>query len=65
MNKKGKTIGSGSYGKVHLGLHIPTGEKVAVKIIDKQKLTKIESERVEREINILKKIMHSSLVQLY
>lgn len=29
----GKTIGVGSFGKVHLGLHIPTGERVAVKIL--------------------------------
>ena len=29
----GKTIGNGMFGKVHLGLNISTGEKVAVKII--------------------------------
>lgn len=36
--KQGKTIGSGSSGKVHLGLHVVTGEKVAIKIIEKKKL---------------------------
>ena len=29
----GKTIGDGAFGRVHLGLNIPTGEKVAIKII--------------------------------
>lgn len=46
----GKTIGSGSFGKVHLGLHIPTGERVAVKIVDKTKLSSKDLERIQREI---------------
>ena len=46
----GKTIGSGNFGKVHLGLHIPTGERVAVKIVDKTKLTSKDLERIHREI---------------
>jgi serine/threonine protein kinase len=29
----GKTIGEGTFGKVKLGTHIPTGEKVSKKII--------------------------------
>ena len=29
-------IGSGGFAKVVLGTHIPTGEKVAIKIMDKQ-----------------------------
>lgn len=61
----GKTIGSGTYGKVHLGLHILTGERVAVKIIEKLKLSHNDLQRVYREISILQKIMHPSLIQLY
>lgn len=61
----GKTIGSGSFGKVHLGLHIPTGEKVAVKIIDKLKLNSRDLERVQREIKIMKAMLHPSVIQLY
>ena len=30
-----KTIGEGTFGKVKLGIHIPTNEKVAIKILDK------------------------------
>lgn len=34
----GKAIGEGTFGKVKLGIHIPTGEKVAVKILEKSKI---------------------------
>ena len=30
-----KTIGEGTFGKVKLGIHIPTNEKVAIKILEK------------------------------
>lgn len=48
-----------------MGLHIPTGERVAVKIIDKMKLHIKDLERIQKEISILKLIMHPSLIQLY
>ena len=31
-------IGKGGFATVHKGIHIPTGEKVAIKIIDKTQL---------------------------
>ena len=34
----GKTIGCGTFGKVKEGLHLPTGQKVAVKILEKNKI---------------------------
>lgn len=34
----GKTIGEGTFGKVKLGTHILTGEKVAVKILEKERI---------------------------
>ena len=56
----------GTFSVVDKGIHIPTGEKVAVKIIDKEQI-KDESdiERVSREIQILKLIRHPSIIQLY
>ena len=36
----GKTIGKGTFGKVKLGSHNLTGEKVAVKILDKEMIEK-------------------------
>ena len=34
----GSTIGCGTFSKVKSGLHLPTGKKVAVKIIEKSKI---------------------------
>jgi len=62
----GKTIGEGTFGKVKLGTHILTGEKVAVKILEKDRITDVaDVERVAREIHILKLIRHPNIVQLY
>ena len=33
-----KTIGKGTFGKVKLGVHIPTNEKVAIKVLEKSKI---------------------------
>ena len=62
----GKPIGEGTFGKVRLGTHILTGEKVAVKILEKNRITDVSDvERVAREIHILKIIRHPHIVQLY
>ena len=51
----GKSIGEGTFGKVKVGTHIKTQEKVAVKILEKSKITDVaDVERVSREIHILK-----------
>jgi 5'-AMP-activated protein kinase, catalytic alpha subunit len=62
----GKTIGEGTFGKVKLGHHILTGEKVAVKILEKEKIKDSgDVERVSREIKILKIVRHPNIIQLY
>mmetsp|Transcript_14012 Transcript_14012/g.34679 ORF Transcript_14012/g.34679 Transcript_14012/m.34679 type:complete len:892 (+) Transcript_14012:417-3092(+) len=62
----GKTIGEGTFGKVKLGTHILTGEKVAVKILEKERIVDVaDVERVAREIHILKLIRHPHIIQLY
>jgi len=61
-----KTIGEGTFGKVKLGLHTLTGEKVAIKILEKERITDASDvERVSREIHILKLIRHPNIIQLY
>lgn len=61
-----KTIGEGTFGKVKLGIHTLTGEKVAVKILEKERITDASDvERVSREIHILKLIRHPNIIQLY
>lgn len=62
----GKTIGEGTFGKVKLGIHIPTGEKVAIKILEKAKIKdQADADRVSREIKILKIVHHPNVIQLY
>jgi len=62
----GKTIGEGTFGKVKLGTHILTGEKVAVKVLEKERIVDVaDVERVAREIHILKLIQHPHVIQLY
>jgi len=62
----GKTIGEGTFGKVKLGTHILTGEKVAVKILEKERIVDVaDVERVAREIHILKLLQHPHVIQLF
>ena len=59
-------LGEGAFGAVHLGVNIQTGEKVAIKILEKSRLFRYEDKvRLEREIEILKKVKHPNIVQLY
>ena len=55
-----------AFGTVRLGTNRQTGEKVAIKILEKSKMTKFDDKnRLEREINILKKIHHPNIVKLF
>ncbi|XP_052242550.1 hormonally up-regulated neu tumor-associated kinase homolog A-like [Dreissena polymorpha] len=62
----GNTLGEGSFAKVKEALHIPTGERVAVKIIDKKKSREDSYVRknLRREGKILQMVRHSNIVQL-
>ena len=60
-------IGSGGFAKVVQGIHIPTGEKVAVKIMDKAQIFSepLNLNRIQREIAILKIVRHRNIIKLY
>ena len=59
-------IGEGMFGKVKLGIHLLTREKVAIKIFDKGKIkNEKESDYINREISILKKLNHYNIIKLY
>lgn len=63
----GSTLGEGAFAKVKVATHIHTGEKVAIKILDKTAMVEDEDDvkRVQKEINILKKLRHKNIIQLY
>ena len=64
---KGESIGTGGFAKVFVGMHIPTKERVAIKIIDKEELfsEEINKKRLLLEISILKKVRHKNIIKLY
>ena len=61
----GKKLGNGAFATVRLATHIKTNEIVAIKIFDKKKLKEKDKIRLEREINILKKVKHRNIVNMY
>ncbi|ETM52793.1 CAMK/CAMKL/AMPK protein kinase, partial [Phytophthora nicotianae] len=62
----GKTLGIGSFGKVKLAEHDITGHKVAIKILNRNKIRSLDmSEKVRREITLLRKMRHPHIIRLY
>ncbi|CAK80366.1 unnamed protein product (macronuclear) [Paramecium tetraurelia] len=61
-----QSIGKGTFGKVYRGLHKPTQQFVAIKILEKSKIEQpADFTRIQREIHILRKLRHPNVVQLY
>ncbi|KAI9288619.1 kinase-like domain-containing protein [Umbelopsis sp. AD052] len=61
-----KSIGVGSFGKVKLAVHSTTGQKVALKIINRKKIASLDmAGRVKREIQYLKLLRHPHIIKLY
>jgi serine/threonine protein kinase len=59
----GKSLGKGTFGKVKMGTHTLTEEKVAIKILEKSRIKdKKDIERISREIKILKKVRHPNVI---
>ncbi|CDS41500.1 serine:threonine kinase SAD 1 [Echinococcus multilocularis] len=60
-----KTLGKGQTGLVKLGIHCISGRKVAVKIVNREKLSDNVLQKVEREIAIMKLIEHPHVLGLF
>uniref|UniRef100_A0A6A7G5L2 non-specific serine/threonine protein kinase n=3 Tax=Hirondellea gigas TaxID=1518452 RepID=A0A6A7G5L2_9CRUS len=60
-----KTLGKGQTGLVKLGTNCVTGKRVAIKIINREKLSESVLQKVEREIAIMKLIEHPHVLGLY
>ncbi len=63
--RKYSIIFQNSIGLVKLGIHHKTGKKVAIKIVNREKLTESVLMKVEREITIMKLIEHPHVLRLY
>ncbi|KFK44775.1 hypothetical protein AALP_AA1G301500 [Arabis alpina] len=61
----GKLLGHGTFAKVYLAQNIKTGENVAIKVIDKEKIMKSGLvAHIKREISILRRVRHPYIVHL-
>jgi len=62
----GETLGIGTFGKVKVGFHQLTGHKVAVKILNRQKIKNLDVVgKIRREIQNLKLFRHPHIIKLY
>uniref|UniRef100_A0A1B0GLW8 SNF-related serine/threonine-protein kinase n=2 Tax=Phlebotomus papatasi TaxID=29031 RepID=A0A1B0GLW8_PHLPP len=60
-----ETLGSGHFAVVKLARHVFTGEKVAVKVIDKTKLDEVSRAHLFQEVRCMKLVQHPNVVRLY
>ncbi|KRZ50549.1 5'-AMP-activated protein kinase catalytic subunit alpha-2 [Trichinella nativa] len=64
--KLGKTIGTGSFGKVKLLVNEVNGVNAAVKIVSRQKMKQLRMvDKARREIENFRMLCHPHIVQLY
>lgn len=62
----GKKLGQGNFGKVFYGRNLKSGESVAIKVIDKEKILKVGLiNQTKREISVMGLVKHPNVVQLY
>ncbi|XP_010871542.1 SNF-related serine/threonine-protein kinase [Esox lucius] len=60
-----KTLGRGHFAVVKLARHVFTGEKVAVKVIDKSRLDEEARAHLFQEVRCMKLVQHPNVVRLY
>ena len=62
----GKMLGQGNFAKVYFARNVVTGEEVAIKVIEKEKIFKSGlTAHIKREIAVLRRVRHPNIVQLY
>ena len=58
-----RTLGQGTFGKVKLGIYLPNQEKVAIKILEKDRIVEQDEEiRVKREFDMLAQFNHPNVI---
>lgn len=62
----GRLLGQGTFAKVYHAQNLKSGESVAIKIIDKEKVLKVGLiDQIKREISVMRLVRHPNVVQLY
>ncbi|CAG2243802.1 AMPK [Mytilus edulis] len=62
----GETLGTGTFGKVKIATHYITSHKVAVKILNRNKIKSLDVvSKIKREIQNLKLFRHPHIIKLY
>ena len=58
-----QTLGEGTFGKTKLGIYLPNNEKVAIKILEKERMKDNDDKvRVKREFDMLSKFNHPNVI---
>lgn len=60
-----RELGSGAFSVVKLAMHLETGQKAAVKIVSKKKLSDEDYQALMMEIQILSELEHPHIIKLY
>ncbi|KAL3616233.1 CBL-interacting protein kinase [Castilleja foliolosa] len=62
----GRLLGQGTFGKVHFARSVQTGQSVAIKVIDKEKITRVGIiNQIKREISIMRLVRHPNIIHLH
>ncbi|KAK3004489.1 hypothetical protein RJ639_018752 [Escallonia herrerae] len=62
----GRLLGQGNFAKVYYGRNLKSGQSVAIKVIDKEKILKVGLiNQTKREISVMSLVKHPNILQLY
>ncbi|CAA3001120.1 CBL-interacting kinase 2-like [Olea europaea subsp. europaea] len=62
----GRLLGQGTFAKVYYARSINTGQGVAIKVIDKEKVMRVGLiAQIKREISVMRLVRHPNIVHLY
>jgi len=62
----GRLLGQGTFAKVYYARNLTTGQTVAIKVIDKDKIVKTGlMDQIKREISIMRLVRHPNILQLF
>ncbi|KAD4584279.1 hypothetical protein E3N88_21880 [Mikania micrantha] len=62
----GRLLGQGTFAKVYYGRNTRTGQGVAIKVIDKEKVLRVGlTNQIKREISIMRLVKHPNILELY